>query len=63
MFFVLVIGFAVTIIGYLQVYCWKTSAINQCKAIRSAVYNNILRQHIGWFDLQECGELSTRLSE
>ena len=52
-----------TAVGYLQVYCYKAAAFNQCQRIRTQLFGNILRQHIGWFDVIEAGELNTRLSE
>lgn len=56
-------GGAVILVGYLQVFGWKSAALNQCQRIRAKLFQNILRQHIGWFDVRECGELNNRLSE
>ncbi|ELT96740.1 hypothetical protein CAPTEDRAFT_196652 [Capitella teleta] len=58
-----VMGAIVVVVGYLQVVCWRTSAVNQCQRIRKSVYKSILRQHIGWFDTRDSTELNARLSD
>jgi ABC-type multidrug transport system fused ATPase/permease subunit len=42
---------------------WNVSAYRQTRRIRQAFYHSILRQEIGWFDVNEASELSTRLAE
>ena len=42
---------------------WNVSAYRQTKRIRRAFYYAILRQEIGWFDVNDSAELSTRLAE
>ena len=57
------IGLAVLILGYVQISFWSMAAERQTRRIRSMCYKSILKQHIGWFDVHETGELNTRLSE
>ena len=42
---------------------WNISAYRQTRRMRAAFYRSIMRQEIGWFDVNETAELSTRLSE
>ena len=42
---------------------WNVSAYRQTRRIRVAFYQSILRQEVGWFDVNETAQLSTRLSE
>ena len=41
--------------------CWLIAAERQTRRIRYALFRNILRQEIGWFDLQKSGDLCNRL--
>jgi len=40
---------------------WIKSAERQVQRIRFALFRNILRQEIGWFDIHNTGELNNRL--
>lgn len=42
---------------------WNISAYRQTRKMRNAFYKSILHQEIGWFDVNEANELSTRLAE
>ena len=42
---------------------WSVSAYKQSKRMRVAFYSSIIRQEIGWFDVNETAELNTRLQE
>ena len=59
------IGFAigVFIAVFLATMFWNISAYRQTRRMRMAFYHSILRQEIGWFDVTEANELSTRLVE
>ena len=48
---------------YLATVFWNISAYRQTRRMRMAFYHSILRQEIGWFDVTEANELSTRLVE
>ena len=42
---------------------WNVSAYRQTRRMRQAFYHSVLHQDIGWFDVNEANELSTRLAE
>ncbi|DBA02649.1 TPA: hypothetical protein N0F65_012021, partial [Lagenidium giganteum] len=48
---------------FLQVACWSLTASRQAKHIRSAYVNAILNKEIGWFDVNEPMQLSTRVAD
>ncbi|XP_066910223.1 ATP-dependent translocase ABCB1-like isoform X2 [Clytia hemisphaerica] len=51
------------IVGYMQCAFWSISAIRQIQRIRMLFFNSILRQNVGWFDVNEAGGLTTRMFE
>ena len=51
------------LVGYMQCAFWSISAIRQIQRIRMLFFNSILRQDIGWFDVNEAGGLTTRMFE
>ena len=53
----------VLIANFLATIFWNISAYRQTRRMRMAFYRSILRQEIGWFDVTEANELSTRLAE
>ena len=57
------IATAVFIVVFISNWFWNISAYRQTRRIREAFYRSILRQEIGWFDVNETTQLSTRLSE
>lgn len=48
---------------FLATVFWNVSAYRQTRRMRQAFYRSILHQEIGWFDVNEANELSTRLAE
>nr|AJG01604.1 ATP-binding cassette sub-family B MDR/TAP member 1 [Dreissena polymorpha] len=56
------IGCGVVVFGYLQVMLWMVASERQTHRIRTMFYSNILRQNIGWFDVNESTELNSRLT-
>ncbi|KAJ0392417.1 hypothetical protein P43SY_000315 [Pythium insidiosum] len=60
--FVLV-SIGVFVFCFLQVACWSLTASRQAKRIRSAYVASILKKDIGWFDVNEPLELSTRVAD
>ena len=50
-------------VGYLQCAFWSVSAIRQTQRIRLRFFDAILRQDIGWFDINEAGGLTSRMFE
>ncbi|XP_019388295.1 PREDICTED: phosphatidylcholine translocator ABCB4-like [Crocodylus porosus] len=55
------IGAGVLFAAYMQVAFWTVAAGRQIKKIRQQFFHAIMRQEIGWFDVNDVGELNTRL--
>lgn len=53
----------VLITSFLATSLMNLSAYRQTKRMRSAFFKSILRQEIGWFDVNPTAELNNRLSE
>lgn len=58
-----IMGAVVLVAAYLQVSLWTIAAGRQVKRIRTLFFHKIMQQDIGWFDINETGELNTRLTE
>ncbi|CAF3335982.1 unnamed protein product [Rotaria sp. Silwood2] len=56
-----IIGFASILCYWIAWSTWLLAAERQVRRIRYALFRNILRQEIGWFDVCNAGELSNRL--
>ncbi|KAF3691922.1 Multidrug resistance protein 1 [Channa argus] len=56
-----IMGGVVLVAAYLQVSLWTIAAGRQVKRIRKLFFHRIMQQDIGWFDVNETGELNTRL--
>ncbi|CAF3805471.1 unnamed protein product [Adineta steineri] len=57
----IIIGLGYFIFCYIGWSTWLIAAERQARRIRFALFQNILRQEIGWFDVHNAGELSNRL--
>ncbi|XP_072707607.1 ATP-dependent translocase ABCB1 isoform X2 [Ciconia boyciana] len=55
------IAAAVLLAAYIQTSFWTLAAGRQIKKIREIFFHAIMRQEIGWFDVNDVGELNTRL--
>ncbi|XP_009954286.1 PREDICTED: multidrug resistance protein 1-like, partial [Leptosomus discolor] len=55
------IATAVLLAAYIQTSFWTLAAGRQTKKIREKFFHAIMRQEIGWFDVNDVGELNTRL--
>ncbi|XP_031409758.1 phosphatidylcholine translocator ABCB4-like [Meleagris gallopavo] len=55
------IAAAVLVAAYVQTSFWTLAAGRQVKKIRKNFFHAIMRQEIGWFDVNDAGELNTRL--
>ncbi|XP_076187711.1 ATP-dependent translocase ABCB1-like isoform X3 [Aptenodytes patagonicus] len=55
------IGAGVLLAAYIQTSFWTLAAGRQIKKIREKFFHAIMRQEIGWFDVNDVGELNTRL--
>uniref|UniRef100_A0A4X2M982 P-type phospholipid transporter n=1 Tax=Vombatus ursinus TaxID=29139 RepID=A0A4X2M982_VOMUR len=57
------LGGGVLIAAYIQVSFWTLAAGRQIKKIRQKFFHAVLRQEIGWFDVNDTTELNTRLTD
>uniref|UniRef100_A0A7N5JQN2 ATP binding cassette subfamily B member 4 n=1 Tax=Ailuropoda melanoleuca TaxID=9646 RepID=A0A7N5JQN2_AILME len=57
------LGAGVLVAAYIQVSFWTLAAGRQVRKIRQEFFHTILRQEIGWFDVNDTTELNTRLTE
>ncbi|XP_062350659.1 ATP-dependent translocase ABCB1 [Cinclus cinclus] len=55
------IAAGVLLAAYIQTSFWTLAAGRQIKKIREHFFHAIMRQEIGWFDVNDVGELNTRL--
>lgn len=58
-----ILGSSVLVSAFFQVSLWTLAAGRQIKRIRSLFFHHVLQQEISWFDVNETGDLNTRLSE
>lgn len=58
-----IMGGVVLVAAYIQVSFWTIAAGRQVKRIRQLFFHSIMRQEISWFDINDTGELNTRLTE
>ncbi|GET00767.1 multidrug resistance protein 1 [Rhizophagus clarus] len=58
----IILGCAVFVCAYGQMFFWMTSGENQAKRIRELYYTSILRQDIAFFDSVPTGDVTTRIS-
>uniref|UniRef100_A0A4W5R2U3 ABC transmembrane type-1 domain-containing protein n=1 Tax=Hucho hucho TaxID=62062 RepID=A0A4W5R2U3_9TELE len=56
-------GAVVLVAAYMQVAFWTLAAGRQVKRLRKLFFHCIMQQEIGWFDVNETGELNTRLTD
>ncbi|KAG8443194.1 hypothetical protein GDO86_011850 [Hymenochirus boettgeri] len=57
------LGFGVLLCAYLQISFWTLSAGRQIRKIRRNFFHAVLRQEISWFDVNDAGELNSRLTD
>ncbi|XP_025004168.2 ATP-dependent translocase ABCB1 isoform X1 [Gallus gallus] len=55
------IGAGVLFAAYIQVSFWTLAAGRQIKRIRQEFFHAVMRQEIGWFDVNDVCELNTRI--
>ncbi|KAE8900558.1 hypothetical protein PF005_g14203 [Phytophthora fragariae] len=58
-----VVGAVGLVTAFLQVFCWTVTASRQSKRIRSLYVNAIVTKEIGWFDVNEPMQLSSRVAD
>jgi len=54
---------AAFICGWLHISLYQYACERQLNIIRKKFFRSILRQEVGWFDVNSVGELNTRLNE
>ncbi|XP_061676124.1 ATP-dependent translocase ABCB1-like isoform X7 [Syngnathoides biaculeatus] len=54
-------GVLVLVAAYMQVAFFTLAAVRQVTRIRKCFFHSIMRQDIGWFDVNDTGALNTRL--
>ncbi|CAL1537463.1 unnamed protein product [Lymnaea stagnalis] len=57
------IGCGSFICSFVAVSCWSWAAERQVITMRKKFFHAVMRQDIGWFDVHEAGEISSRFSE
>ncbi|OQS05543.1 ATP-binding Cassette (ABC) Superfamily [Thraustotheca clavata] len=57
------IGIGVIVCGFGQVACWSIAASRQGKRLKYEYIRAILRQEIGWFDVNKPMELATKVAD
>lgn len=58
-----IMGAVVLVAAYMQVAFWTLAAGRQAKRLRTLFFHRIMQQEISWFDVNETGELNTRLTD
>ena len=58
-----IVGSVVFVAGFAQIACWSIAASRQAKRLRHAYASAILRQEVGWFDVNEPMQLATRVAD
>lgn len=58
-----IIAACMFVCSFLQAGFWSMTSIRQIHKIRISFFSSILRQDIGWYDVEEGGSLTTRLTE
>jgi ABC-type multidrug transport system fused ATPase/permease subunit len=48
---------------YFQTLCWELACERQVYRLRQIFFSQVLRQDITWFDQNQSGDLTTKLSE
>lgn len=62
-FYYLAMAGGLLIAAFLAIALWNWAAYRQSLKMRTAFFKSIMKQDIGWFDVNPSGELNTRLSE
>ena len=57
------LGVMVFISGWLHISLFQYACERQLHVIRKKFFHSILRQEIGWFDVNSVGELNSRINE
>ena len=58
-----VLGLVAFVCGWLHVSLFQYACERQLQKIRQKFFQGVLRQEIGWFDVNSVGELNSRINE
>ena len=58
-----VLGVAAFVCGWLHVSLFQYACERQLQIIRKKFFHSILRQEIGWFDVNSVGQINSRINE
>ena len=58
-----IFGVMAFVCGWLQISMFQFACERQLHIIRKKFFHSIIRQEVGWFDVNSSGELNTRLNE
>ncbi|XP_072109854.1 ATP-dependent translocase ABCB1 isoform X1 [Mobula birostris] len=62
-YYYVAIGGGVLVTSFMQVAFWSLAAARQTKKIRKEFFHAVLRQEMGWFDVNDTAEINTRLTD
>ncbi|XP_062900203.1 ATP-binding cassette, sub-family B (MDR/TAP), member 4 [Mobula hypostoma] len=62
-YYYVAIGGGVLVTAFMQVAFWSLAAARQTKKIRKEFFHAVLRQEMGWFDVNDTAEINTRLTD
>ncbi|EAR93470.2 ABC transporter family protein (macronuclear) [Tetrahymena thermophila SB210] len=62
-FYMLGAGFISFVCSWIQMACWMISGERQAIECRKQYFKAIIRQEIGWFDMQNPNELTSKISQ
>ncbi|KAL4480239.1 hypothetical protein ABPG74_020755 [Tetrahymena malaccensis] len=62
-FYMIVAGFISFFCSWIQMACWMISGERQAIECRKQYFKAIIRQEIGWFDMQNPNELTSKISQ
>jgi ABC-type multidrug transport system fused ATPase/permease subunit len=61
--YLVIIGCAIIVLGYMQIALWGLSGERQTRTIRQTLFRAIIRKEMVYFDTHKTGELSTKLTD
>ncbi|GLH02052.1 Multidrug resistance protein homolog 65 [Gryllus bimaculatus] len=59
----LYIGIGVLVAAFIQTLCWEMACERQVYRMRQMFFSQMLRQDISWYDQNQSGDLTTKLSD
>ena len=59
----MLVGLVTLVSAHMALSTWMWAGERQITNIRMRFFRGVMRQDVGWFDMHEVGELSSRFSE